>query len=112
MRMDPFIFAAGVVRIGIWSYGAYLAFKARRPIGFAGFTLAALTSIVFSISNAHGTVPMWLMDGSSVFSTPIAALMVGSFFNMSLAYTRERDKCVACPLLANEACKSCSHSSF
>lgn len=74
--VDPLLLASGVARIGIWLAIAIIGYRRRRVLPFTFGAAAAVTSVTFAISNAHGHVPGILTDASTFAALPIAALIL------------------------------------
>lgn len=74
--MDPILLIAGLARVCVWVAIAIIGYRQRRLLPLAFGSLAAFTSMVFAITNAHGEIPAWLMDGSSFLALPIAVMIL------------------------------------
>lgn len=77
-HLDPLLFAFGVARIGLWVAIAAFGYRQRRVLPLAYGGVAALTSTVFAISNAHGHVPGVLTDISTIVALPIVIAILAS----------------------------------
>ena len=89
MKADPVLLAYLLIKVAIWAYGLYWAYKSRRVLVCVGFALAMFTSTVISISNAHYSVPSSLKDVAVLLGTPVVACIVGAFVSYRRRLERE-----------------------
>lgn len=75
-EVEPVLLVAGFARVCVWLAIAVIGYQQRRLLPLLFGALAALTSVVFAISNARGEVPRLLMDLSSFLAFPIAVLIL------------------------------------
>lgn len=88
MHHDYLLLATGMCRMALWAVGAVYAGHRRRPMACAGFSLAALSAIVFSFSNAHWNVPTDLFNTTTYLSPLIPLLIVASFILHGISNTK------------------------
>lgn len=69
---------AGGIRSAVWAVGVAVAVGNRRLLLVIGFGLAALTSVVFALSNAGAVVSMPLFHLTAYASTVTPGLIVAS----------------------------------
>lgn len=74
--VDPVLLIAGLARVVVWATIAVIGYRQRRAIPLAFGALAATTSVVFAISNAHGHVPGVVTDASAFVALPIVMLIL------------------------------------
>lgn len=75
------ILLVGLARMLIWLAGAALAYHRRRWAVTLGFALAGATSVVFSITSAHGHLPRTVVELSSIAATGVAGIIVFAFIS-------------------------------
>lgn len=77
--MDPTLLVVGFARVALWLVALFVAYQRRDTLAVVAFSVVALNSSVFAVSNAHGHVPSTLFDVAVLLATPVAALIVSVY---------------------------------
>jgi hypothetical protein len=78
--VDPILLTAGLVRVGLWAFAAYLAWRTRRWVPVAGFSLATACAAILGVTNAGGQVPWPLQEVATLVATPAVALITAAYY--------------------------------